>query len=165
MFYFHSLWQVVQTSEVFFWDTINLTGNIGSCLRPAAILRDAYSLLSNLLVCLKLYPSIHPSTLVWFSYSSLSSVLAMYPCTFMQLHESWSKAISWMLCDAFVHLCSVWYVRPSPHFCCFCGEVTIKPERDPFCFLLLGHFAAGAGSASVCGGLCGDLWLVGLLLA
>lgn len=74
----------------FFWDVINLTGNTGSCLRPAVILRDAYSLLSKLLVCLKLYPSIHPSTLVWFSYSSsLSSVLAVYPCTFMQLHESW----------------------------------------------------------------------------
>lgn len=79
--------------------------------------------------------------------------------------EKKSKAFSWLLCGVFVHLCSVWCMRPSPHFCCFCGEVTIKPERDPFCFLLLGHFTAGADSASVFGGLCGDLFLAGLLLA
>lgn len=102
----------------------------------------------------------------------LPSLCAIYPCTFMQLHESWelnglkkkkkSKAFSWLFWGVFVCLCSVWCMRPSPHFYCFSGEVKIKRETY---FLLLGHFPAGAGAASVCSGLCGDLRLAGLLLA
>lgn len=126
------------------------------------------------MVHLRLHPSISPSTFIYFSYSSsLLSLHAIYPCIFMQLHESWglsdlrkkkNKAFSWLLCGVFVHLCSVWCMIPSPHFCS-CEEVIIKPRRDPFCLLLLGYFTAGADSASVCSGLCGDLWLEGLLLA
>lgn len=85
-------------------------------------------------------------------------------------HEDWSqkkkpaKPFNGSSAVFLLHSCSFSCMRFSPHFCCFCGEVTVSPTRQSkilFCFLVLGHFTASAGPGSVCGSLCRDFCLVG----